>query len=191
MPVLFDTEFTAWPGSMTNRWLAPGEFREIVQIGAVKIDAKTLEPAGAFEILVRPRFNPVLSDYFIELTGITNEAVKDRGVDFREAYDRFAAFVKGDMIAAFGRDDRILLENLALLGIRDAPPLPAHCNIIPWLRENGIATAGLHACDVAKACGASFDGRKHDALDDAHSLVLGIRALVARGAPSPFPEASC
>jgi inhibitor of KinA sporulation pathway (predicted exonuclease) len=188
MPVLFDTEFTAWPGSMANRWLAPGEFREIVQIGAVKIDARTLTPVEELAILVRPRFNPMLSEYFVTLTGITDEAVKERGVDFRKAYDRFAAFVRDDTMAAFGRDDLVLIDNLALYGISDAPPLPAHRNIVPWLRDNGIATSGLHACDVAKACGVPFKGRKHDALDDARSLAVGIKALVARGASNPFLE---
>jgi inhibitor of KinA sporulation pathway (predicted exonuclease) len=186
MPVLFDTEFTAWEGSMANRWLAPGEFRELVQIGAVKIDAQSLATISEFAILIRPRFNPVLSDYFVTLTGITNEAVKERGVDFREAYDRYVAFAGDDTMAAFGRDDLVLIDNLNLYGITDAPPLPVHRNIAEWLRDNGIHTGGLHACDVAEACGAEFKGRKHDALDDARSLVAGVRALVGRGAPNPF-----
>jgi inhibitor of KinA sporulation pathway (predicted exonuclease) len=188
MPVLFDTEFTAWEGSMANRWLEPGQFRELVQVGAVKIDAASLATVATFEILIRPRFNPVLSDYFVKLTGITNEAVKDRGVDYRNAYERFVDFVGADVMAAFGRDDLVLIDNLQLYGIADAPPLAPHRNIAEWLRANGIHTGGLHACDVAEACGASFEGRKHDALDDARSLVAGIRVLVARGAPNPFAE---
>ncbi len=188
MPVLFDTEFTAWEGSMANRWLAPGEFRELVQIGAVKFDAQSLATVSEFEILIRPRLNPVLSDYFVKLTGITNEAVKERGVGFRDAYDRFVDFVGDDTMAAFGRDDLVLTDNLSLYGIADAPPLPSHRNIAEWLRANGIHTGGLHACDVAEACGAPFKGRKHDALDDARSLVTGVRALVARGAANPFME---
>lgn len=188
MPVLFDTEFTAWEGSMANRWLAPGEFREMVQIGAVKIDAGSLAPIAEFEVLIRPRFNPVLSDYFMTLTGITNDAVKARGVDYRDGYERFVDFVGDDAMAAFGRDDLVLIDNLALYGIADAPPLPSHRNIAEWLRANGIRTKGLHACDVAAACGAAFEGRKHDALDDARSLMMGVQALVARGAPNPFTE---
>ncbi len=190
MPVLFDTEFTAWEGSMANRWLAPGEFREVVQIGAVNVDAATLATVAEFDVLVRPRFNPVLSGYFETLTGIANAQVEARGIDFRDAYDRFVAFVGDDTMAAFGRDDLVLIDNLALRGIRDAPPLPSHRNIAVWLRENGIHTQGLHACDVAEACGAPFEGRKHDALDDSRSLAAGIRALVARGATNPFVESA-
>ena len=66
------------------------------------------------------------------------------------------------------------------------PPLPLHINIVPWLIDQGIDPRGLHACDIARATGAAFDGRKHDALADARSVAAGIGFLVARGAPSPF-----
>jgi inhibitor of KinA sporulation pathway (predicted exonuclease) len=188
MPVLFDTEFTAWAGSMANHWLAPGQFREIVQIGAVKVDAASLATIAKLNLFVRPRFNPVLSDYFVNLTGITNETVKEHGTDFCTAYDRFITFVGDDVMVAFGRDDLVLEDNLQLLGISGVAPMPRHRNIAIWLRENGVRTQGLHACDVAEACGADFKGRKHDAFDDAHSLAVGIRALVERGAANPFTE---
>ena len=47
-------------------------------------------------------------------------------------------------------------------------------------------TKGLHACDIARACGASFVGREHDALDDARSLAAGSRELILRGARNMF-----
>ena len=31
---IFDLEFTAWECSMARHWLTPGEFKEVVQIGA-------------------------------------------------------------------------------------------------------------------------------------------------------------
>jgi inhibitor of KinA sporulation pathway (predicted exonuclease) len=183
---VFDLEFTAWEGSMREHWMAPGQFREVVQIGAVKIDAETFASLGEFEVLVKPKFNPVLSDYLIELTGVTNEAVAARGVDFMPAYDRFVAFADGGTICAFGRDDHVLEENLRLYGIHDAKPLPRHLDAAQWLRDNGIATKGFHACDMARLCGAEFEGREHDALADAQSVALGIKTLVARGVKSPF-----
>ena len=184
--ILYDLEYTAWEGSMAHRWLRPGEFREVVQIGAVKVNAETLEIAGEFDVLVRPRINTMLSAYFENLTGITNAMLADRGIDLREAYDRFVAFAGNSPIVSFGRDDLVLTHNLALYGIGDAPPLPLHRNIAPWLNENGIVTKGLHACDIARACGASFVGREHDALDDARSLAAGSRELILRGARNMF-----
>lgn len=184
--VLYDLEYTAWDGSVATGWLRPGEFREVVQIGAVKLDAQTLECIAEFDRLVRPRINKQLSAYFAALTGITNAALAERGCDFRDAYEGFVAFAGGGPIVSYGRDDRVLVYNLALYGIQNAQPLPEHRNIAPWLNANGVVTKGLHACDIAGACGAQFNGRAHDALDDARSLAAGARALIARGAHNMF-----
>ena len=67
--VVFDLEFTAWEGSMANRWSRPGEFTELVQIGAVRVDARTFAVEAEMDVLVKPRLNPVLSEYFVQLTG--------------------------------------------------------------------------------------------------------------------------
>lgn len=186
--VLFDLEYTAWEGSMAERWLAPGQFRELVQIGAVKIDAETLVPLAELDVLVRPRINGMLSDYFENLTGISNAALARRGIDFADGYCRFVDFAGGAPIFSFGRDDRVLMHNIDIYGLQDTPPLPRHHNIAEWLRTNGIDTKGWHACDVAKLCGANFAGRAHDALSDAHSLAAGARALIGRGASNIFVD---
>ena len=65
---IFDLEYTAWECSMARHWLVPGEFKEVVQIGAVRLDADTLTVLDELEILVRPRINPHLSPYFETLT---------------------------------------------------------------------------------------------------------------------------
>ena len=187
--VFFDLEFTAFEGSLARRWLAPGEFKEVVQIGAVKVDAYSFALVEELEILVKPRINPALTPYLTNLTGISNAALSERGVDFREAYLQFLPFAEDAVISAFGRDDLVLTENLRLYGICDMPPMPGYINVIPWLAENGIDMQGLHACDVARSCGAEFHGREHDALEDARSVWTGVRALVASGARNPFVSA--
>lgn len=171
---------------MVQRWLAPGEFKEVVQIGAVRLDAETLDEEGALDLIIRPRINPVLSSYLEELTGITNARVVEEGIDFAEAWRRFCDFAKGGPIWAFGRDDLVLRENLRLYGLAEMPPLPAYGNVTPWLRANGIEPKGRHACHVGPLCGAPFEGHEHDALADARSVAAGIRALVGRGADNPF-----
>jgi len=185
---IFDLEFTAWDGSLARRWLGPGEFKELVQIGAVKVDAKTLEPIEDFEALVKPRINPVLSPYLERLTGITNQVVAERGIDFLGAYSGFVDFCEGAPFCAFGRDDLVFEECIRLYGIKNAPPMPPYVNAIWTLVENGIDPRGSHACDVARLCGVEFQGREHDALEDARSVALGLKALVERGARNPFSE---
>ena len=184
--IIFDLEFTAWAGSLESRWLRPGEFKEVVQIGAIRVDANSFDEIVPFDALVRPRINPMISGYLEKLTGITNDAISERGSDFVPAYERFVAFAACAPIVAFGRDDLVLTSNLRLYGIAGATPLPRYVNIAPWLAANGVDPRGLHACDIAEAAGAKFEGRRHDALDDARSVALGIKTLVARGAPNPL-----
>ena len=183
--VVFDLEFTAWAGSMASRWSRDGEHTEIVQIGAVKLDADSLGLTDEFECLVQPRVNPELSRYLTELTGITNEMLAAKAVDFITAYRAFLDFVGPSPIWAFGRDDLIIADNLKLYAW-EGLPIPPYSNAVPWFLQHGIDLRGKHACDVAEAAGAAFDGRQHDALSDARGVAAGIRAVIARGAPNPF-----
>lgn len=186
--VIYDLEFTAWEGSMRHRWLRPGEFREVVQIGAVKVDARTLELCGRFDVLVKPRINPIISPYFERLTGITSDEVRGRGLDFADAFARFLAFADGTACSAFGRDEIVIAENMRLYGL--APPIapPDWRDSRPWFRANGIDTRGLHSCEIGPTLGVPFEGQAHNALADSLSVVAGMRALVARGARSPFAD---
>jgi len=179
---IFDLEYTAWECSMARRWLLPGEFREVVQIGAVKLDADTFALREEFEALVKPRFNPILSPYFEKLTGIGAEQVAMRGVDFQEAYNRFLVFAGPGPIAAFGHDEKVLEENLRLYGIKDAKPLPLFYDLRGWFAVQGVDPRGRFSCEIAPALGVPFVGRRHNALDDARSLAAGMEAMAARGA---------
>jgi inhibitor of KinA sporulation pathway (predicted exonuclease) len=179
--IVFDLEYTAWECSMARSWLTPGQFREVVQIGAVKLDADSFLVQEEFEVLVRPRFNPVLSPYFEKLTGISNDQLCLRGVDFRAAYDRFLAFAGQNPIAAFGHDEKVLEDNLRLYGIKDAKTLPLFYDLRGWFAVQGLDPRGRHSCDIASALGVAFVGRRHNALDDAKSLAAGMEVIASRG----------
>ena len=182
---VFDLEYTAWDCSMARHWLAPGEFKEVVQIGAVRLDGKSLAVLDEFELLVRPRINPVLSPYFEKLTGITNEDVAARGVDFADAYRCFADFVGDNPITAFGHDERILAENLRLYGIADFSPLPRFWDLRGWFAACNIDPRGLLSCEIAPSLGLPVRGRAHNALDDARSMAASMEEMMRRGAVRP------
>jgi len=178
---VFDLEYTAWECSMARQWMTPGEYREVVQIGAVKLNADTFAEIDAFDVLVRPRINPQLSPYFQNLTGITQEAVTRTGVDFAGAYERFLDFAGDAPIAAFGRDEQVLLDNLRLYGIAGTRDLPVFYNLRGWFAVQGLDPRGLLSCDIAPALGVPFVGHTHNALNDARSLAAGMAALASRG----------
>jgi inhibitor of KinA sporulation pathway (predicted exonuclease) len=182
---VFDLEYTAWECSMARHWLEPGQFKEVVQIGAVRLDGKTLAVLDEFDLLVRPRINPVLSPYFEKLTGITNDAVTARGIDFAEAYRRFADFAGDDPICAFGHDEWILEENLRLYGITQFRTLPRFSDLRSWFAACNVDPRGMLSCEIAPSLGLVFQGRAHNALDDARSMAASMEEMVRRGAVRP------
>jgi inhibitor of KinA sporulation pathway (predicted exonuclease) len=169
---------------MAAYWLRPGEFKEVVQIGAVKVD-RAFAAGECFDVLVQPRLNRVLSRYLQNLTGITNAEVDARGADFAEAYNNFVAFADRLPIIAFGRDDLVLLDNIRLYGLKELPPLPRFLDIRQWLHEQDMDVRCMHACDVGPAAGVPFKGRAHNGLCDALSVAAGVGALIGRGASMP------
>lgn len=177
---VFDLEYTAWECSMARHWLTPGEFKEVVQIGAVKLDADSFAVLGEFECLVRPRINSVISPYLEKLTGITNDAVARQGVDFADAYARFLEFADGSPIAAFGHDEYVLEENLRLYGITGARAMPLFYDLRGWFAVQGLDPRGMQSCEIGPLLGVPFEGHAHNALNDARSLARGMEALASR-----------
>ena len=179
---IFDLEFTAWDGSLARQWLGPGEFKEVVQIGAVRLNLQSLQMEGSFDGLVRPRVNPVLSDYFENLTGISNRRLAADGDDFEIAYRRFLDFAGGSVIAAFGHDEWVLEDNIRLYGLKGLPPMPEFLELRQWFFDRGVDPKGLHSCDIGPRLGVPFEGQMHDALCDARSIAEGMTVLLKRGA---------
>lgn len=179
---VFDLEFTAWEGSLARQWLGPGEFKEVVQIGAVRLNLQSLRIEDSFDCLVRPRINAVLSDFFENLTGISKGRLAADGVDFEIAYRRFLDFAQGGTVAAFGHDEWVLEENIRLYGLKGLPPMPDFLELREWFFQRGVDPKGLHSCDIGPKLGVPFEGQKHDALCDARSIAAGMTVLIQRGA---------
>ena len=184
--LIFDTEFTAWAGSVARNWRGPGEYKEIVQIGAVILGAQDMNETASFSVLIRPVKNPVLSSYFEKLTRITNQQLESDGLTFAEGIRRFLAFAGQRPSFCYGRDDRIIAENAALLGMQDQWAFAPSVNLRLWLEKVGVPLAGVHSGELAAHVGGASQGRAHDALTDARSLAEAVRYLVRKGAPNPF-----
>jgi inhibitor of KinA sporulation pathway (predicted exonuclease) len=184
--VVFDTEFTAWPGSVERGWRGPSEYKEIVQIGAVTLDARNLQEIASFSALIKPTMNPVLSDYLVRLTRITNAQLAKVGVDFAKGISDYQSFAGGRKSFCYGRDDRIIAENAKLLGQPALWSAATSTNLRDWLVHVGVPLAGIHAGELSAHVGAASQGPAHNALTDARSLAEAVRYLVKKGAPNPF-----
>lgn len=188
--VIFDTEYTSWKGCLENG-RADWQKEEIVQIAALKVDELTLEVVSEFNVYIKPVINPVLSDYFINLTGITNEKLADEGIDFVTAYQQFCEFAGEDVCYSHGwslstndiADGEVMNENLAYNRLSDHKT-PCYRNIAPWFKkqyaEKNIPIIKQCSGEIAKLLGCDEELRKlgldtHNALYDVYSILSGLK----------------
>ena len=122
--IIFDTEYTAWEGSQKRGWSGENEYMELVQIGALKVvkTPKTIKIVKKLNIYIKPKKNPELSEYFTNLTGITQNTLDKKGVTFNEAMKQFYNFCKTKNnvklpMFSYGNDYDIIKYNLKLNSI--------------------------------------------------------------------------
>lgn len=189
--VVFDLEFTTWPGAAEQDWSAPGQLREIVQIGALRLsgDHTVVEE---FETLVRPVVNPRLSPYFTTLTGIDQQAVDRDGLAPARAMSDFLAFCQGRSVLSYGNDMLVLGENIGWARARGEEIkhnvlAPGFLNIRPWLNTVAPATASVNSGRLWQALGLPrpAPGDEHSALFDCHSIAAALRHLSGEGIALP------
>lgn len=180
--VIADLEYTTWEGALAGGWSAPGQFRETVQIGAVRVEAGDgFREIENFSILVQPTINPVLSDYFTDLTGITNDEVVREGTRLEDALAAFSTFVGADIVLSHGRDDLILHRECMRKGVdnpfADSAAAAAWRDINPPLRA--ITGRRLDSSGLPAFFGLDPVGRAHSALADARALARVLAHLRA------------
>lgn len=190
--VIFDLEYTAWKGSKERDWTGfingRKEHKEIVQIGALRIDPVKLEATtDPNDILTVPNINRQLSTYFTNLTGITNEMLTNHGFSFPAGFKKFHQYAGGCILAAFGTDPEVLNINLAL---NSMPALKlGGFNFNTWAQENGHTPpdGSINSGRFARHVGADFTTEEHYAINDVYSILEGLRHLVFKcGVPNPL-----
>ncbi len=183
--VILDTEYTSWAGSLERNWSGPREHKEIVQIAAIAVDANNLTELGHCSLLTRPIINPNLSNYFIELTGITNEIIAKEKL-FHETIMEYRNFLGGRPVYACGEEGEIIAANLYINKINDLLELTRVHNLRPWFCSNGLNAEEIPSGKLHEHVGIPLNGRTHDALHDVRSILVSIKYLVQNGAPTPF-----
>jgi inhibitor of KinA sporulation pathway (predicted exonuclease) len=167
-----DLELLCWPDGITPQ----GQTNHIIQIGIVEVETENLKISRTKNYYVRPQDrNFEVSDYCTQLTGITRSKIIDEGRYFPEVMrtikKEFAPQTK--LTYAWGSDYE---------------PIAKHCSDYyesdvsnPWA-ANGIWDFGLifriafgHTkkmplIDALESLGLTFEGRQHDAENDARAL---------------------
>ena len=154
---------------------------EIIEIGAVVVDAKTLKIVDEYEVFIKPILNPTLTTFCKTLTTITQEDV-DNAMGYKEALEDFKTwFAKYDnfLFCSWGDYDKSqFLQDCKLHGVA-YPFSEEHLNIKKeFAKVQKVKPCGL---DVAlNHVGLELQGTHHRGIDDARNMACLMPFIVKR-----------
>ena len=117
--IIVDLEWTSWKGNYLGKnfgvekrknW----QKKEIIQIGAIKFN-KNYKILDSLNLYVKPLFNPILSNYIINLTNITNKLIEKKGFNFIKANKKLINFSKNCTLLSNGNDGEVLKKIIAII----------------------------------------------------------------------------
>ena len=163
--LIFDLEATCWKDKSN------GKPNEIIEIGAVKID-QSGTVLGEFSEFVRPKLNPVLSDFCRELTTITQAEV-DEADAFSEVLGRFQQWVDiGNpyVLCSWGFYDRKQLTKDCQLHGLDTGWLSSHISLKHQYAEIRSLSRPVGMKTALQKEGIPLTGTHHRGIDDARNI---------------------
>jgi len=177
--VIFDVEYTAWEG--VGRRLDFAE-REVIQIGAMKVNFDNIDinVVSTFLEFVKPTVNPKLSEYIMNLTGITQQNIEEHGLTLNEALNQFEIFCSygENKTFSWGDDSRLIKKNTELVSIEFPSFLSNNTDLksrIPLIIDKydlNVSSGNLH-----RSVGLNLEFKNHDALDDTKSIFETLKFL--------------
>ena len=183
--IVLDMEWNQpWPGSPSAKKPAGSAIRgEIIQVGAVRV-LEDGTVADEFQVMVRPKVYRHLNRRVSKLTGIKETRLREEGIPFPEAMERFRLWCGEDIVfLTWGFDDiTVLRENLAVFGLADGWTAR-------WYNAQLIFNAQTDGSGAQKALSTAMQmmdieptRAAHDALGDAyHTALVCQRLRLAEG----------
>lgn len=177
--VIYDTEYTTWQGALERDWSKPNEHKECIQIGAQKLDLLTFKVIDSFNIFIKPKLNPNLSKYCIDLTGITQEKIELEGVGFAEALNSFLNFCASNNCYSWGNDHIVLEENCVINSItanfknfHNLTPI-----VEPVFSDLNINVYEYQSGNLYKSLNLDLEIKEHNALNDVISISKSLEYI--------------
>ena len=168
--VVFDTETTGIEFG-TDR---------IIEIGAAALENG--EEQGGFNALIRLPAGQTLPHLITQLTGITDEQLRDEGVDDRTAAEGFCRLLDGaeqPLLVAYNAqfDLNFLYYLLRPLGLLSVLQKPRFLDALTVYRDRRNFPHKL--CNAIEAYGLTGVENSHRAVDDARAAALLLEAMAA------------
>ena len=168
---------------MQRNWSGPSEAREVVQLGALAISQRErLIEDKSYSALVRPRKNPILSEYFAQLTGVRQQDLEG-AIPFQKLLDQMLALSHGGQLPIFtwgDGDESALRETAEIQGLPFPAELDGFRDIREIFQQLGVEVQNYQSGSVYKSCNLPSPGRAHNALNDVRSMFVTLDFLAGR-----------
>ena len=183
--IVLDMEWNQpWPGSPSSKKVLPVAIRgEIIQIGAVRL--RDGQVADEFQVMISPKYYRRLNRRVSKLTGIKEARLREEGIPFPEAMERFRAWCGQDVVfLTWGFDDiGILRENLRLFALDESWTQVWYNAQMIFNAQTDGSTAQKALKTAMEIFGIEATRPAHDALGDAyHTALICARLDLERGA---------
>ena len=168
-----DLEWTCWDCPPP-----PGIKQEIIEIGVVALDLKTLKIIDEAAHFVRPRRWDI-SQKCTYLTGITDDDIR-KAKPLREVISHFEKQFnpKGKPSYAWGDDGSVLAGACKREGVKN--PVENSMNLARIFQGVFAAADQVGLESAVQMLGMSFDGFAHGALSDARNAALVHSSILAK-----------
>ena len=173
--LIVDLEATCWE----NDRIPTGQKVDIIEIGICELDRTTNVISRKQSIYVIPERSKI-SKFCTDLTGITPQLIKEKGVHFEEACEKIRDEYDSTLLtwAGFGNFDKEqIMEQCDYLGIEN-PFSENYLNVMHQFKNyNGLhKMMGLKR--ALRAMNMSFEGNHHSGADDAYNAARILREIL-------------
>ncbi len=163
--IILDLEATCWKDRSLNKQ------NEIIEIGAVKIDAAG-NSLGEFAEFVKPKLNPILSEFCKELTTI-NQAEIDPAESYPAVIENFKQWINQDepyVLCSWGFYDKKQFVKDCDLHQLDKKWLKNHISLKHQYAEIKNLRKPIGMGGALKRERLKLEGTHHRGIDDARNI---------------------
>ncbi|MGL5064597.1 MAG: exonuclease domain-containing protein [Microcoleus sp.] len=155
-----------------DRASIPSNHMEIIEIGAVMVEAKTLNIIDEFQTFIKPIRHPSLTEFCKSLTSISQKQV-DAAPIYPEAIAVFKKWLSGYSNAVFGSwgdFDRKQFQQDSNFHKIPFPIAYPHVNLKKMFSETQGLQKRLGMAKALEMVGLPLEGTHHRGIDDARNI---------------------
>jgi inhibitor of KinA sporulation pathway (predicted exonuclease) len=155
---------------------------EIIEIGAVMLEANTLEVVSEFQTFIKPVRYPILTDFCRQLTSITQQQVDNAPLyriaiaNFKQWLDRYSNFIFG----SWGDYDRQQLKQDCNFHSLPYPINSEHINLKKMFSKSQGFSYTHGMAKALELAGIELKGIHHRGIDDARNIARLMPYILGR-----------